>query len=237
MKQTMAIGLLLASSMADAAPDAFTATYAVSAKGLEVATLTATLSYQNGSYTYEKQTKANGLAALLSGDTLLERSQGTRTGGTLTPTSYLYQHKNRRKDKRDQFRFISPTKVDGQYNGQTYALDVPGGTLDMATLELHLMDALPQSKPLDYHVVAKGKARPYRLRQAGKETVTVPAGSYEAIRLEVVHDDKNYRTTLWLAPQLNYTLVQMRHSEDGETIESRLQTFASAQQGKQHGKE
>ncbi len=66
-------------------PPAFQASYTVSAKGLEMGVMTASLRYDGNAYTYQKLTKANGLAALLSGDTLTERSTGTKKGDDLIP--------------------------------------------------------------------------------------------------------------------------------------------------------
>jgi hypothetical protein len=221
----MAIGFTCVTSLAVAAPDAFQASYAVTAKGLEMGTLSASLSYNGTAYTYQKLTKANGLAALLSGDTLTERSTGKKNGEELMPTHYLNHHKNKRKDKKEEFNFTAPTQANGTFDGTAYQLTVPNGTLDMATLELHLMDALAADQPLDYHIVSRGKLQDYRFRKLGKETISVPAGEYDCEKVEVIHDDSKRQTTLWLAPKLHYAIVQVRHQEDGDTIETRLKQY------------
>ena len=56
----MAASLALLASAATAAPDAFQASYTVTAKGLEMGTMTANLNYNGNAYTYQKLTKANG---------------------------------------------------------------------------------------------------------------------------------------------------------------------------------
>jgi hypothetical protein len=221
----IAIGFTGVTSLAVAAPDAFQASYAVTAKGLEMGTLSASLSYNGTAYTYQKLTKANGLAALLSGDTLIERSTGKKNGEELIPAQYLNHHKNKRKDKKDEFSFATPTQANGTFDGTAYQLTVPKGTLDMATLELHLMDALAANQPLDYHIVSRGKLQDYRFRKLGKETISVPAGEYACEKVEVIHDDNKRQTTLWLAPKLHYAIVQVRHQEDGDTIETRLKQY------------
>ncbi|OQX05139.1 MAG: hypothetical protein BWK73_34425 [Thiothrix lacustris] len=217
--------LAFAASPSAAAPDAFQASYTVSAKGLDMGVMKASLRYTGDTYTYQKVTEANGLAALLSGDTLTERSSGTKQAAHLLPQDYLHHHKNKRKDKKDEFRFTTPTQVAGAVDGNAYQLSVPAGTLDMAVLELYLMDALATDQALNYHVVSKGKVQDYRLRKLGKETIEVPAGRYECEKLEVLHNNKTRQTTLWLAPALNYALVQVRHQEDGEVIETRLKNY------------
>lgn len=221
----LTLGLLLAGTAATAAPQPFQASYSVSAKGMEVGTMTTSLSYNGNSYTYQKQTTANGLAALFSGDTLTERSNGSKQGDELLPSSYLHRHKNKRKDKQEQFSFTTPTQVEGQYSGNSYQLSVPAGTLDAATMELRLMEALAANQPLNYQVVSRGKLVDYRFRKLGKETVEVPAGSYECEKVEVVHEGGERQTILWLAPKLDYAIVQVRHKEDGDVFESRLQKY------------
>lgn len=208
-----------------AAPDAFQATYSVSAKGFEVGQMTATLEYTNGTYTYAKLTKPNALVAFLSGDTLVERSSGKRDGDKLIPNNYLQHHQSKRKERKDDFSFVTPTQVKGTYNGTSYELSVPAGALDMATLELALMDALKANQPLTYQVVSRGKVQDYNLRKMGKETLSVAAGDYECEKIEVQHADQERQTTLWLAPALNYAIVQIRHVEDSDVIETRLQTL------------
>lgn len=221
----MAVGLTWMTSLAVAAPDPFQASYTVTAKGLDMGVMTASLRYNGDTYIYQKLTQANGLAALLSGDTLTERSTGKKNGENLIPDHYLHHHKNKRKDKKDEFSFVTPTQTSGTFDGKAYQLTVPNGTLDMATLELSLMDALAADKPLDYHIVSRGKLQDYRFRKLGKETLSVPAGEYECDKVEVVHDSGESQTTLWLAPKLHYAIVQVRHKEDGDTIETRLKQF------------
>ncbi|UOG92234.1 MAG: DUF3108 domain-containing protein [Candidatus Thiothrix sulfatifontis] len=217
--------LALAASPGAAAPDAFQASYTVSAKGLDMGVMKASLRYEGANYTYQKITEANGLAALLSGDTLTERSTGKKQAAQLVPDNYLHHHHNKRKDKKDEFRFTTPTQVEGSVDNNAYQLRVPNGTLDMAVLELYLMEALATDQALNYRVVSKGKVQDYRLRKLGKETVEVPAGSYECEKLEVIHDSNARQTTLWLAPQLNYAIVQVRHQEGGDVIETRLNQY------------
>lgn len=223
MKHWIAPLLYLTSTAVTAAPDAFQATYSVSAKGLGVGQMTAKLEYANGNYTYAKLTKPNALVAFFSGDTLVERSNGQREGDKLIPSNYSQHHQSKRKERKDDFSFITPTQVKGSYNGTSYEINVPAGTLDMASLELYLMDALKENKPLNYQVVARGKLQDYRLNKVGKERISVPAGDYECEKLEVQHADKERQTTLWLAPALHYAIVQIRHVENSDVIETRLQ--------------
>ncbi len=225
MRYLALMASLLFSASLQAAPQPFQATYNVSAKGLTVGEMTATLSYSPNGYSYQKATKANGVAALLSGDTLTEISNGYKQDNLLIPQHYLNSHKSKRKNKQDEFHFVTPTKIEGAYNGNNYQLDIPAGTIDVALMEIRLMEDLPKNKPLEYQVVNRGKLQTYQLKKAGQETVDVPAGKYTCEKIEVMHTDQDQQTTLWLAPELNYSIVQVRHSEDGNVLETRLNRF------------
>lgn len=219
------LGMSLMLSPLYAAPAAFEATYTVSTKGLNIGETNVQLSYQGSQYTYQKNTKANGVAALLSGDTLTERSTGQTSDKNLSPQQYTQQHKSKRKNKRDSFEFTNATQISGTYNDTPYQLAVPAGTLDAAVMELYLMDDLATGKPLQYQVASKGKLQAYHFRRLGTETIEVPAGKYTCEKVEVAHQDRDQQTTLWLAPELHYGIVQVQHRENGDLIETQLNRY------------
>ena len=217
--------MFLLTGAANAAPAAFQASYSVIKSGLSLGEMKASLIYSGNQYTYLKQTKANGLAALLSGDTLTERSQGEKQGHQLSSKNYLHHHKNRRKERRDQFNFSAPTQVQGNYKGTAYTLSVPNGTVDPALLELQIMDDMRASRPLNYRITEKGQLKDYRFRKMGKETLNLPAGTYDCEKIEMIRNNGTRTTTIWLAGELNYLPVQIRHNEKGDIIETQLTNY------------
>lgn len=217
--------VLLTGSQAMAAPQAFQASYSVVKSGLSLGEMRASLVYSGNQYTYLKQTKANGLAALISGDTLTERSNGEKSGFQLNSQNYLHHHKSRRKDRRDQFNFSAPTQITGNYKGTPYSLNVPNGTVDPALLELRIMDDMATNRPLHYRVTEKGKLKDYRFRKQGKETLSLPAGQYECDKIQMVREGGKRVTTIWLAKELNYAPVKIRHNEKGDIIETQLTSY------------
>lgn len=205
-----------------AAPPAFQASYSVVKSGLSLGEMQLSLAYSNAGYTYQKITKANGLAAMISGDVLTERSNGLKQGMQLRPQTYLHHHKNRRKDRRDQYSFTTPTQVSGAYDNKPYTLNLPAGTIDPALLELRLMEDVAANRPLKYNVTEKGKVKNYQFQRLGKETINVPAGEFSCEKIQMTRDGGERQTTLWLAPELGYAPAQIRHNEEGDIIEARL---------------
>lgn len=207
--------LSLVSLPAVAALKAYQASYSVSNSGLTVGETTVTLSYSNNGYTFLKQTKANGMAALLSGDVLTERSIGVKQGNKLQTQQYLYQHKSRRKSKIDQYSFTNTNQVKGNFNGQDYSLNVPTGTIDPAVVELWVREDLAANRPLKYNVTERGKLKNYQFQRLGKETVETPFGQYQCEKVQINRDGGERQTTLWIAPELNQLTVKMQHNEEG----------------------
>jgi hypothetical protein len=226
IKQTVGMcSLLLATSLAQAAPTAFQASYTVNVDGLTLGSMNASLRYDGNTYTYQKLTKANGLAAILSGDVLNENSKGVRQGEQLLPNSYSLQHKGKRKNRLDEVKFTSSTHVQENNDGNALQLDVPAGTIDPALMELRMMDDLAANKPLTYHTANRGKLHTYTFRKLGKETLETPAGRFECEKIQHTDANGERKTTVWLAPQLGYGIVQAQHNDDGQVIETRLTSY------------
>jgi hypothetical protein len=226
IKQTVGMcSLLLATSLAQAAPTAFQASYTVNVDGLTLGSMNASLRYDGNTYTYQKLTKANGLAAILSGDVLNENSKGVRQGEQLLPNSYSLQHKSKRKNRLDEVKFTSNTHVQENNDGNAIQLDVPTGTIDPALMELRMMDDLAANKPLTYHTANRGKLHTYTFRKLGKETLETPAGRFECEKIQHTDANGERKTTVWLAPQLGYGIVQAQHNDDGQVIETRLTSY------------
>lgn len=208
-------------SVAQAAPPAFQVTYSVEYSGLTLGNMQSNLSYSGNNYTYQKSAKANGLAALVSGNTINERSTGVKQGSQLKSTSYLYDFKSKRKTRKDQFT-INNTQVSGNYDNNAYSLTVPANTSDPMLVELKIMDDLAANRPLNYQVTEKGKLKTYQFKRLGKEKISTPAGDYNAEKIQMVRTDDERETTFWLAPELNYLPVQAEHNEKGDVVKSRL---------------
>ncbi|HPY40782.1 MAG TPA: DUF3108 domain-containing protein [Thiolinea sp.] len=217
--------LSLASLQALAAPTAYQATYSVSNSGLTVGETNASLSYNGSAYVFQKLTKANGMAALISGDTLTERSSGNKQGNQLQPQQYLYQHKSRRKAKLDQYNFTSATDVKGSLDNTPYMLKVPNGTIDPLLAELRLMEDVAANRPLKYNITERGKLKTYQFQRLGKETITTSLGKYACEKVQMTRDDGERQTTLWLAPELGYAPAQIQHNEKGNITEAQITKY------------
>jgi hypothetical protein len=211
---------------AQALPQAFQATYKVAKGGLTLGSMTSSLSYTGKQYHYHKLSQTSGLAALLSGDKIVENVDGIFNGEYLQPRDYLFHHTSKRKNRQDKAHFNSPKVVSGQYKDKKYKLDIAPGTLDRATLELALSrDMAKGQKQLNYKVVQRGKLDNYSFVRQGVEKITVPAGTYECEKVMVGHKDKKRQTVFWLAKKLGYIPVKIDHTEKGSSIVTVMKSY------------
>lgn len=205
-----------------ALPRAFEARYSVAKGEFNIGNMNMSLQYINNTYHYKKSTKAKGLAALLSGDRIIEHVEGSFKGNFIQSKHYLYHHKSKRKDKKDEFTFVNLRLVKGRYK-ESYETIVPAGTIDRATMELVLArDLAANKKILHYSVVEKGKHKTYQLQRLGRETISIGGRSYICEKVMVARKDSKRKTISWLALELDYMPAQIEHIEKGSSIMTRL---------------
>lgn len=61
----------------------------------------------------------------------------------------------------------------------------------------------------------RGEYRDYEFARDGSETLTLPYGTFETVRVVRVRDTNRRETIFWFAPELNYTLVKMQQIKEG----------------------
>ncbi len=209
-----------------ALPAAFNASYSVSKSGLTLGEMKTSLVYSGDTYKYHKTSTATGLASWLSGDKISENAGGKFKGNYLQSISYIYHHTSKRKNRKDQLKFLTPREVKGIYKDEAYSLQVPNGTIDRATLELALArDLAAQKKSLNYTVVERGHHKEYHLHRQGTEKLTISGKEYDTEKLIVVRKGSTRKTVFWLAKELDYMPIKIDHFEKGDAIVTKLKWF------------
>ncbi|MEE9326491.1 MAG: DUF3108 domain-containing protein [Cocleimonas sp.] len=218
--------LMLFAQHAMALPKAFQANYAVSKGSLSLGNLHATLKYSGNQYHYHKYTKATGLAAVLTGIKITENTDGIFSGENMTPQNYLFNQSRRKKSRIDKATFTTG-KVTGSYKNKAYKLAISPNTQDRASLELVLARDLAKNKTdLNYHVVERGKLKKYTFQKLGYQKVKTSAGEFNAMKVKVVRDQNSKRETIfWLAKEVDFLPVKIRHTEKGNVITTIIKDY------------
>ncbi len=215
-----ALALLLASGSAAAStPKPFTARYQVSQDGQPMGTATVTLrAGPDGSWILRKDTQGTaGLAALLGASTQ-ETSRFRWRGAVPEAISYDYRLVAAGKDKRRHLQVDWPQRQVSVQDGK-HAASYPAqpGMVERNTVPLAVGLALDAGKPqLSLPVGVRQAVETESFKVAGRETVKVPAGSFQAERVE--RSDAAREFSAWYVPQRYPLPVKLAQRDGGDLV-------------------
>ncbi|SFL19727.1 DUF3108 domain-containing protein [Rhodanobacter glycinis] len=210
--------LALATSAAFAAtpPQPFTATYQVLRDGEAIGQATIQLkAVGDGQYEYSNDVKGtSGLAAML-GASSSETTRFRWTGGVPETLTYDYKMETAIKQKQRHLQADWSThQVSVTDNGKHFSYATAPGMVDRNTLPLALGLALQDNKrSVTLPVGVKQQIESQQFQVKGKETVKVPAGNFQAERVERTDSDKSFDA--WYAPRKYPVPVKLAQSDGG----------------------
>jgi hypothetical protein len=80
-----------------------------------------------------------------------------------------------------------------------------------------------------FAVADGGKLKRYSFQVIGTETLDLPAGRFEAVKLNQVGYSKNNLTYIWCAPELHYLPVRIwQRKKDRSEYFSELESFSKS---------
>lgn len=175
---------------------------------------------EEGRYRYRMHTRPVGVTRLLYSAEVREVSEGRIVATGFRPERYHYRRTGDDDAREAELRFDwEDGEVVNDVADRPWRMQIPADTLDRVVSPLQLMHDLAadgSTTPLTYRIADGGELKTYRLEVEGRETVSVPAGRFEALRI-VRHDtDSDRETRLWCAPELDYLAVQVEQWEDGD---------------------
>ena len=216
----LGLGLLLGTPAAPAAtPPAFTATYDVSQGGSPMGQATVTLrAAGNGEWIYSKDVKGTGGLAALLGASVTESSRFRWKGDVPEAISYDYQLQAAVKQKQRHLVVDWAKKqvtVDEGKGPQTYPSSP--GMVERNTLALALGLALRNGKQqVALPVAVRQEVQVQNFKVTGKETVKVPAGSFDAKRIDRTDADRGF--SAWYAPDRYPLPVKLSQHDGGDMV-------------------
>ncbi|VEG14005.1 DUF3108 domain-containing protein [Moraxella cuniculi] len=196
---------------------AFSATYKVSADG-KTGTATRTLTKNANSYQYSVNARAAGIS------TLNQEAKFSLNGGQIIPNSAKLSMRILGVGYTHEIRFNHTNKsVISTYKNNSTTLAMPKQAFDDLSLEAQIRQELLNGKFTgNYLLVKRSQIENTKFKRTGNTKITVPAGTYDTIRIDRIHDDKDRATSFWLAPTLNYLPIKVSQTNDGKTISMEL---------------
>ncbi|MGX5913755.1 DUF3108 domain-containing protein [Aliidiomarina sp. Khilg15.8] len=192
------------------------AKYELSRRGTERGHATRLLEEQdNGTWRYYTESYASMLflSDRRKNDTIFRMNEGR-----VEPLSFKYTRSGTGSDKAfdvefdrvaNAFRSSGENDINVEWNS---ALLDPNAVLHQLQLDIAGSDDNWSYQLID----EKGNQREYEFARAGTETLKLPYGSVEAVRVDRVRDTDRRETFFWFAPELNYTLVKMQQLKEGK---------------------
>jgi hypothetical protein len=159
-----------------------------------------------------------------------ETSEFCLVGGQVRAQRFAFQNDKRSKDSFSLEFDWKNSVVRVLANGELSQRPIEGPVYDRFVIreaarlwaKQHAGDT---GKPeASFTMVEDDRIRTYRFAITGRETVDVPAGRFETLRVERVDNPrKSYR--YWLAPSRDYLPVKIEHLKDGKA-ELRMQLLS-----------
>ncbi len=237
LKQPIVHALLFAAALFAAGaraavevPD-FKATYELSRGSMKIGNSSIELSNgANGSYTYKSRSWPVRWVAWFLKDKLYETSRGRITAAGIRPDNYHYQRTGGRKEREANLTFNWKTmSVQNNVEGSMWEMDIPAGTLDKLVSQLGMMYALARGETdITFNIADGGKLKEYHFKVVGEETLELPAGTFETVKITRLREDNKRETFVWCAPALHYLPVRIwqRETDDAE-YQSDLETYST----------
>jgi hypothetical protein len=169
-----------------------------------MAEVTEQLQYGNGAYQLTETWKGKGIYSLLGSARRV--SQGTIEKFVLRPREF-FDERSGRDTARAWFDWKSGT-LTMQYQGQKKSEPLPPNAQDRLSF-LFALSLLPESgsDTVSYSIFdGKGQSR-HAYKVAGRERIGVPAGQFDAVKVQRVGDEDS--ASIWLASEHGYVPVRV----------------------------
>ena len=238
MTSTLATALLASTAHAEAAvPRPFSATYAVSYRGIGAGTITFTFSHDpaTGRYTYETHPNPGTLARLFVSKAAVERSVMEIDAAGTRPIEWQLDDGKSSKDGDGELHFDwSRSTVTGTVEGEPVNLTAEPGTQDRSSIQIAVTTALLRGvEPGTIALIDDNRIKRYVYTKKEQATVDSALGKVDTVIYESTREGGSSRTSrFWMAPSLEYLPVRAEQIRKGkvETVMV-LQKFDGASGG------
>ncbi|MEJ6070789.1 DUF3108 domain-containing protein, partial [Psychrobacter sp. 16-Bac2893] len=114
-------------------------------------------------------------------------------------------------------------KVVSNYRGKSTTLNMAQQAFDDLSLEVQIRQDLLNGKfSGNYYMAKHDKIEKTPFKKSGNTKITVPAGTFDTVRVDRIHDDNSRSTSFWLAPSLDYLPVKVSQINDGKKMDLEL---------------
>lgn len=181
-------------------------------------TATRTLSKSGNVWKYNVNARVAGVASAS------QSSVFAISGNSVAPTKASTTYKLFGVGRTHNLNFNAGKKqVASTYKGKTINMNMAQQAFDDLSLEVQIRQDLLNGKfSGNYYMAKKDKIEKTPFKNSGTTKITVPAGTYNTVRVDRIHDDNSRSTSFWLAPSLDYLPVKVSQINDGKKMDLEL---------------
>jgi len=213
-------GASLVASAANADLKPQHAVYSVARDGKPVGDATYSLaSNPDGTWTLQSETRGSAGMAKLVGLDVQEQSTFRWDNGQPQGVRYDYRQDAAIKHKQRTIDFDWPSReAHVRDNGKAFSYAIEPGTIDRSTVAVQLgMLLAGGAHDATLSVAQKDHLEQQRFAAQGEESISVPAGTFKAIRVE--RTDASGKARSWYAPNLTSLPLRVEQQQgDGSMI-------------------
>lgn len=234
-QSTCSIFLLALAVLSVPAPGAestvptFKAYYDVRINGIKVAKAEFSLAHKgDNEFLYEQNSEAIGIASWFKREKVHETSRWKLTGQGIKPVTYRYSRKGGSDDREVELQFDwDKHRVENRVKDQPWSMDIPDGTLDKLVIQVAMLLGLQSGQDhFKYPIADGGRLKHYEFKVVGEETIELPSGQVNTIKLARLDDDRD-QTFIWAAPTMQYIPVRfLKIKKSGLKYDIRLRSIA-----------
>jgi len=209
----------------------FAAEYVIFRNGKEVGRATVTLlDVGDGTWEFSNETKGTkGMANLLGLD-VIEKSTFRWRDGQPEGLTYRYSQHTATKSRAVSIDFDWNEEEARTLDGKNETIASLNGTaIDRNLVTLALMTRLQNGvSDLTLPVVSKDDVESQHYIAAAQETLPLPDGRLEVVRVERQDDNKNRMKAIWFSPQLKWLpvlMVQIANKGDADNGDAMVQMW------------
>jgi hypothetical protein len=222
LTSTLATALLASTAHAEyAVPQPFTATYAVSYRGIGAGTITFKFSHDpaTGRYTYETHPNPGVLARLFISKQAVERSVMEIDAAGTRPVEWRLDDGKSSKDGDGELHFDwSRNAVTGTVEGKPVDITADPGTQDRSSIQIAVTTALLRGvEPGTIALIDDNRIKRYIYTKKEQASVDSALGKLDTVIYESTREGGSSRTSrFWMAPSLEYLPVRAEQIRKGK---------------------
>ncbi len=166
----------------------------------------------------ESRSTASGMARILAGGTLTQRSAFELVNGALRPTRYRFDDgtADTDQDVSLEFDWRAGTVRGVAGNGPVDVAAGPG-LQDAASIQAYVLARLRQgAEPGTVPMIEKDRVRFYEYTLLRRERLKTAIGEFDTVVYRSARAGSGRETFFWFAPALDFALVQAEQRRDGK---------------------